>query len=386
MQTKSSAGAASRIRSIDVLRGLVMVLMAIDHVRVYSGIPAGGPDPGVFFTRWVTHFCAPGFTFFAGTSAFLYGLKTGNTRKLAGFLVSRGLILVVLELTVLRFFWAFHINYQEFILAGVIWMLGWCMVLLAALVWLSPMIVGVIGTALVVFQAWFSHMPQVLPETVRALFGKVWEFIYPSGFETFNGVSVLYSLVPWIGVMAAGYGFGYILSLGQKQRRKAALRIGLLFILLFLILGSVRIFMGPSDPAAPPFIFRLLNQQKYPASPLFLLMTLGPLLALIPAAEKWNGGFSKVLEVFGKVPFFYYLLHIPLIHLTALVVYKIKTGSMHHEFFTYAPYAQVPEAFRWSLPLLYLVFVVDVVILYFLCKGYAGYKAKNPRKRWLAYI
>lgn len=386
MQTEGSAGFASRIRSIDVLRGLVMVLMAIDHVRVYSGIPAGGPDPGVFFTRWITHFCAPGFVFFAGTSAFLYGLKTGNTRKLAGFLISRGLILVVLELTVLRFFWAFHINYQEFVLAGVIWMLGWCMVLLAALVWLPPIVVGVIGTALVVFQSWFSHVPQVLPESVRASFGKGWEFIYPSGFETFNGVSVLYSLVPWIGVMAAGYGFGYILSLGQQQRRKAALRIGILFIVLFLVLGSLRIFMAADDPDAPPFIFRLLNQQKYPASPLFLLMTLGPLLALIPVAEKMKGGFSKVLEVFGRVPFYYYLLHIPLIHLSALVVYKINTGSMHHEFFTYAPYAQVPEAFRWSLPLLYLVFLVDVVILYFLCKGYAGYKARNPGKKWLSYI
>ncbi len=386
MQTESSAGAASRIRSIDVLRGLVMVLMAIDHVRVYSGIPAGGPDPGVFFTRWVTHFCAPGFVFFAGTSAFLYGLKTGNTRKLTGFLVSRGLILVVLELTVLRFFWAFHINYQEFMLAGVIWMLGWCMVLLAVLVWFPPMIVGLIGAAVVVFQYWFGQIPQFLPESFRASFGKTWEFIYPSGFETFSGVSILYSLVPWVGVMAAGYGFGYIVSMGQQQRLKAALRIGIFFIILFLILGSLKIFMIAEDPHAPPFIFRLLNQQKYPASPLFLLMTLGPLLALIPAAEKWSGGFSKVLEVFGKVPFFYYLLHIPLIHLTALVVYKIKTGSMHHEFFTYAPYAQVPEAFRWSLPLLYLVFVVDVVILYFLCKGYAGYKARNPRKRWLAYI
>lgn len=386
MQTERSAGSAFRIRSIDVIRGLVMVLMAIDHVRVYSGIPAGGQDPGVFFTRWVTHFCAPGFVFFAGSSAFLYGLKTGNTRKLAGFLISRGLILVVLELTVLRFFWAFHINYQEFILAGVIWMLGWCMVLLATMVWLPPLVVGLAGTAVVIFQSWFSIVSQVMPESVRASFGKVWEFIYPSGFETFNGVSVLYSVVPWIGVMAAGYGFGYILSLGQKQRRKAALRLGILFIVSFIVLGSLRIFMAADDPDTPPFLFRLLNQQKYPASPLFLLMTLGPLLALIPAAEKGNGGFSKVLEIFGRVPFFYYLLHIPLIHLSALVVNKIRTGSMHHEFFTYAPYTQVPESFHWSLPLLYLVFVLDVVILYFLCKGYAGYKARNPGKKWLAYI
>ena len=386
MQSKRPEGLTPRIRSIDVIRGLVMVLMAIDHVRVYSGIPAGGPDPAVFFTRWITHFCAPGFAFFAGTSAFLYGLKRGNRTHLARFLISRGLILVVLELTVLRFFWAFHINYQEFILAGVIWMLGWCMVLLAALVWIPPLVVGVIGTAVIVFQSWFGRIPQALPESIRASFGKGWEFIYPSGFETFSGVSILYSLVPWIGVMAAGYGFGYILSLGKEQRRKASLRTGIALIGLFLVLGLSQVIMAAEDPDAPPFLFRLLNQQKYPASPLFLLMTLGPLLALIPLAEKTKGGFSKVLEVFGRVPFYYYLLHIPLIHLSALLVYKIKTGSMHPEFFTYAPYAQVPEEFRWSLPLLYLVFAVNVGILYFLCKGYAGYKARHPEKKWLTYI
>lgn len=386
MQAERPEGHAARIRSIDVIRGLVMVLMAIDHVRVYSGIPAGGPDPGVFFTRWITHFCAPGFAFFAGTSAFLYGLKKGNAGSLSRFLLSRGLILVVLELTLLRFFWAFHINYQEFILAGVIWMLGCCMVLLATLVWLPPRVVGLIGTAVIVFQSWFSRVPQVLPESIRASFGKGWEFIYPSGFETFSGVSVLYSLVPWIGVMAAGYGFGYILSLGEIQRRKAALRTGLLFILLFIILGSIQIIRSPEDTDAAPFLFRLLNQQKYPASPLFLLMTLGPLLALLPVAEKLKGGISKVLEVFGRVPFYYYLLHIPLIHLSALFIYKIKTGSMHQEFFTYAPYAQVPQEYRWSLPLLYLVFAVSVGILYFLCKRYAGYKARNPGKKWLTYI
>src|SRR5258705_8325286 len=121
----------SRVASIDLIRGAVMVLMAIDHVRVYPGLPAGGPTPGIFFTRWVTHFCAPAFVFLAGTGAFLHGRKLGDKRALARYLVTRGLILVFLELTVIRFAWTFNLDYSHFVLAGVIWMLGWCMVLLA---------------------------------------------------------------------------------------------------------------------------------------------------------------------------------------------------------------------------------------------------------------
>src|SRR5688572_13937119 len=127
------------------MRGVVMVLMAIDHVRVYSGLPAGGPTAGIFFTRWVTHFCAPAFVFFAGTAAFLHGRKLGDTRALARYLLTRGLMLVVLELTVIRASWTFNFGYSDFVLAGVIWMLGWCMVLLAALVRLSTKTIGIVG-------------------------------------------------------------------------------------------------------------------------------------------------------------------------------------------------------------------------------------------------
>ena len=130
--------ASHRLRSLDIIRGAVMILMAIDHVRVYSGIPAGGPTAGVFFTRWVTHFCAPAFVFFAGTAAFLHGRKIADTGTLSRYLVIRGLLLVLLELTVIRFSWTFNVDYSQFVLAGVIWMLGWCMVLLAALVSLKP--------------------------------------------------------------------------------------------------------------------------------------------------------------------------------------------------------------------------------------------------------
>lgn len=373
-----------RVQSIDLIRGLVMVLMAIDHVRVYSGLPAGGTELGIFFTRWITHFCAPAFALFAGTSAFLYGIKINDKAKLAKYLITRGLLLVALELTVIRFFWAFHVS-TDFILAGVIWMLGWCMVLLAALVWLKPYAVAVIGAVIILFQSVFGKVPYWLPETMQASFGKVWEFIYPSGFETFNGVSVLYSIVPWIGVMAVGYGFGAIVKMDTKHQHKVCLIIGLSMTALFIVIGTIGI-LATASAGEMPFILRLLNQQKYPASLSFLLMTLGPIITVVPLAEKAKDWFSRALIVIGRVPFFYYLLHILVIHISALAVQLIRDGSIHHEWFRYAPYVYVEQEFRWDLPQLYLVFVVDVVLLYLCCRWYARYKSSHPEKKWLSYI
>ena len=197
-----------RLRSIDVLRGLVMVLMAIDHVRVYSGQPAGGPTAGIFFTRWVTHFCAPAFAFFAGTSAFLYGRRLGRTGALARALVTRGLVLVVLELTVIRVAWTFNVDFAHYLLAGVIWMLGVCMVLLAALVWLPMTAIAVFGLSVIFAQNLAGLVAQTLPEWAA-------RFLYFGGVFTLGAggpaVAVLYSIVPWIGVMAAGYAFGAIM-------------------------------------------------------------------------------------------------------------------------------------------------------------------------------
>ena len=378
--------ATTRIKAIDVLRGAIMVLMAIDHVRVYSGQPAGGPEPGIFFTRWITHFCAPGFVFLAGTSAFLYGRKLRSKAKLARYLITRGLLLVILELTLIRFAWTFNFNYSEFVLAGVIWMLGWCMILMAAFIWLRPWIAGIAGLAIIAGQQLFKYIPKLLPTTAQNSFGPLWEFIYPSGFEPVQGVTVLYVLVPWIGVMAAGYGFGLILLLEPQKRNRVCRWIGWLAILLFIIVGSITILRQPSTPDAQPFIFQLLNQRKYPASVLYILMTLGPLIVLIPNAEKMRGWIANVLTTFGRVPFFYYLLHIPLIHVSALVVNFIREGNMQQELYATAPYTWMPPEQQWNLALLYLVFIVDVVILYFVCRWYEKYKFSHPEIKWMKYI
>ncbi len=376
---------SSRIQSVDFIRGLVMVLMAIDHVRVYSGLPPGGPEPGIFFTRWITHFCAPAFVFLSGTSAYLYGIKLSDTSKLARYLLTRGLLLVVLELTVIRFFWTFNLDYSKFTLAGVIWMLGWCMVLLALLARLQPKVVGIIGLAIIFFQNIFSYVPSALPESMRVSFGHFWEFIYSSGLEGPSFIKILYVLVPWIGVMAAGYGFGLILQTEYAVRKKVLVSIGAIATLAFVVVGSLMILISPAE-GNTPFLFQLLNQRKYPASQLYLLMTLGPAIWLMPYVEKAQNAFAKAMVIFGKVPFFFYLMHILLIHLSALLVLWFREGSMITEWYDTAPYTWMPEDHRWSLGLLYIVFIVDVIILYILCRWYESYKFKHAEKKWLKFI
>jgi uncharacterized membrane protein len=374
-----------RILSLDIMRGLVMVLMALDHVRVYSGIPAGGPTLTIFFTRWVTHFCAPAFVFLAGTGAFLYGRTARDGRTLARYLTVRGLLLVVLELTIIRFAWTFNVDYGSFALAGVIWMLGWCMVLLAGLVFLRASVVGWIGLAIIAFQQLFSVLPRILPDALRGSIGPFYEFLYPAGLPRASSLSILYVIVPWVGVMAAGYGFGLVLTREPASRDRLCRTIGLWAIGIFLVASAAVAALTPHTPGGMPFPLRMLNQSKYPPSQLYLLMTLGPMIALLPLAERARGAVATVLATYGRVPLFYYLLHIPLIHLLALGVNVARTGAAHPEWYAQAPFASVPEEQRWPLGLLYLVFVVAVAMLYPPCRWYARQKVRGARA-WLRYI
>ncbi len=265
-------------------------------------------------------------------------------------------------------------------------MLGWCMVLLAGLVWLPAWTVGAVGLIVIVLQSAFAIPGSGLGEPWRS----VWEFIYPVGAEVHLGangpsVAVLYSIVPWIGVMAAGYGFGAIMVRDVPSRQRICLAIGLTATALFVVGAGLQVALGPAPENAPPAIFRFLNQRKYPASLLFLLMTLGPAIALLPLAERARGWMAEVLETFGRVPMFYYLLHIPVIHATAAIVWLLRDGSAHSEWFATAPFVSVPPDRRWGLPLLYLVFAVDVAILYVPCRWFAQVKART-RQRWLSYL
>ncbi len=382
---------AYRLMSLDIMRGIVMVLMAIDHVRVYSGVPPGGPTPGVFFTRWVTHFAAPTFAFLAGTAAFLHGRKLGDTRKLSRYLATRGIVLVLLELTVIRVAWTFNFDFHEYMIAGVIWMLGWCMILLAGLLRFSTRTIAIFGLVVIFAQQLVALPSTMMPESLRASVGWIWQILYFGGDialgEGGPSLVVLYSIVPWIGVMAAGYAFGAVMIRDDAERRRLCLRIGLSATVVYILVGGLLTFLLPAEPDSGPALFRFLEQQKYPASQLFLLMTLGPMIALLPSAERWHGAIANALAVFGRVPMFYYLIHLPLIHALALVVSLIRTGSITPWLFGNHPLRppDQPEGYMWSLALLYLVFAVAIVLLYFPCKWYARVKARN-KESWLRFI
>ena len=375
---------SQRITSLDVVRGIIMVLMAIDHVRVYAGVPAGGPTYGVFFTRWVTHFSAPGFAFLAGTGAFLYAQRrSGGKKDVATYLVTRGLLLVAIELIVMRASWTFNADVAHYNLAGVLWMLGWCMVLMGGLVWLPTVAVGVIGLALIFGQMVFGPIGDTL--------GTIGAFLYvgSGGGVQVGGlpIDILYVIVPWIGVMAAGYGFGAIMTRDAASRKKICLWIGGVATGVFVIAATVLALRAQTRPNAPPLFYRILAQRKYPASALFLLMTLGPTIAFVPYADRLKGWLGQMLTTFGRVPLFFYILHIPLIHALALVVSLVREGSVNPWLFANHPVdpGPAPEGYRWSLLLLYAVWVVAIGLLYFPCRWYSDYKAKGTAA-WTKYL
>jgi len=379
--TESRAG--GRVHSIDIVRGAVMLLMAIDHVRVYSGLPPGGPTAGIFFTRWVTHFCAPAFVFLAGTSAFLHGEKLASRGALSRFLATRGLWLILLELTVIRIAWTFNFDFASYLLAGVIWVLGWSMIVLAVLVYLPTGWIAALGAIVV-----FGHnlFDRAASGGDGAAGGWPWQLLYLGGGirlgEDGPVLVVLYVLIPWIAVMALGYAFGVVLRWEPARRRRACLAIGLSATALFLVLRGFNLYGDPRPWSSEwmPAALSFLNTTKYPASLAFLLMTLGPVIALLPALDSARGRVAEIIEVFGRVPLFYYLLHIPLIHALALVVSWAREGTLNPWLFTNHPMMNPPPpaGYPWSLGLLYLVTLIAVTGLYFPCRWYA--RRKGGRK------
>jgi uncharacterized membrane protein len=383
-----SVAESARISSIDIVRGAVMVLMAIDHVRVYSGLPAGGPTAGIFFTRWVTHFCAPAFIFLAGASAFMYSRRHPDVSR---FLVTRGLWLVLLELTLLRVAWTFNVEFGGYNMAGVIWVIGWCMVALAVLARLPLAAVGAFGVVIIAGHNVFDLIPGLGSTLGESSLSGLWKILY-LGFSAGpialgnDGPQlwVLYSLVPWVGVIAAGYAFGAVLLLEPERWRRICLALGIGSIAALVVLRGLNLY---GDPRPWRSGLDVLNATKYPASLSFLLMTLGPTIAVMPLLDNARGAVTRWLTVFGRVPFFYYVLHIPLIHVLASVVSRIRMGEVSGWLFASHPMAPPPppEGYTWSLPLLYLVWAIAVVMLHGACRWYAGLKARRS-DWWMKFV
>lgn len=371
-----------------------MVLMALDHTRdffhnaihQFDALDLSKTTPAIYFTRWVTHFCAPVFVFLAGTGAFLSTTRGKSTRSLSWFLITRGLWLVLLELTWVRWAgWTFAINLHEH-WGLVIWAIGWSMVVLAGFVCLPAWAVTTFGVVMI---AGHNALDGITPESWGRWEG-LWRVLHAGGaFELAPGVKfgAGYPLIPWIGVMAAGFGFGQVLLLEASRRRRALTVLGTALILGFLLVRGLNGYGDPKPWSTQDSVLKtvgsFLDCRKYPPSLSYLLMTLGPALLVLAVLD---GGVPRWLRpalVFGRVPLFYYLLHLPLIHLLAVATNLIRFGRADW-LYGVAPGTPPPEA-GFDLPWVYLVWLVVVLLLYPACRGFAELKLRS-RAKWLSYL
>ena len=384
-----------RVDSVDVLRGVIMILMALDHTRDFFGDAAVSPTnlatatAPLFLTRWITHFCAPVFFLLTGTGAWLARGRR-STPDLSRFLLTRGLWLVVLEVTLARFFWQGNVDYRVTMLT-VLWALGWAMIVLAPLVYLPAWVAAALGLALIV-----SHnlADGVQPASLGA-FAPVWTILHSPGF-VFTGeqhvVFVAYPLIPWIGVTALGYGIGRLFTIEAARRRSLLLRAGLLVTASFALLRAINVYGDPlpwSAQHSTAFtVLSFLNTNKYPPSLLFLLMTLGPALLFLRAVD---GRVPRLLQpalTIGRVPMFYYLLHIVVLHLLAILASFVRYGAIHWMFESPGlgqfPVTQ-PPGWPAPLPMVYVAWMTVVLVLYPCCRWYAALKARRT-DAWLSYL
>ena len=387
-----------RITSIDLLRGSVMIIMALDHVRDYFHAGAYLYDPldldktsaALFFTRWITHFCAPVFMFLAGTSAFMVGQKK-TKKELSVFLLTRGLWLVLLELTLVNFEWNFDISFTN-IYFIVIWALGISMIALAGLIHLPIKLILLIGIVIVAGHNLLDNI-HVPGNTVKA-FG--WSLLHDEKFFNWNGKNVLigYPVIPWIGIMALGYCLGtlYTPVFSAERRKKILLMIGGSAVALFILIRLLNTYGDLShwsqQPSAFYTVLSFIKVTKYPPSLLYALMTLGPAVLFLAFAENIKNPLSKVISVYGRVPMFYYLLHIFFIHIFTLVAAGLFTSFSWKVWILNEPlwFTQTLKGYGFSLGIVYLVWLTIVIGLYPLCKWYDRYKTNHKEKLWLSYL
>jgi|SRR6202050_39260 len=380
-----------RIEAVDVVRGVIMIIMALDHVRDFFGVPGVSPtDPAtttipLFFTRWVTHFCAPVFFLLTGTGAYL-SLRKKSKRELSRFLFTRGLWLIFLEVVVVRCLGLqFNFDYH-LLLLNVLWALGWAMITLSALVYLPASVVAAVGAVMIATHNLLDSVQSTSP---------IWTILHSPGFilnEPGRIIFVAYVLIPWVGVTAAGYGLGQIYTWPSERRKALLLPLSIGLIAAFFILRGINLYGDPlhwsTQRSAAFTALSFLNTTKYPPSLLFLLMTLGPALLFLWAVDAGTPQWLRPALIVGKVPMFYYLLHIPLIHTLAIAICYARYGQVHWMFESPAPRQfpiTPPPGWGYSLPIVYLICTVVVVTLYPLCRWFAGLKQRRS-DAWLSYF
>ncbi len=383
---------STRLSSIDTLRGLVIILMALDHVRdFWSSFPYRPDDVSqasvsLFLTRWVTHLCAPTFIFLAGVSIFLYQQKVENKQSVSLFLIKRGVWMIVLEIFVVNFLWQFSYNV---LFLQVIWIIGWSMLVMAALIWLPRWMLIVAALAIVGFHQLLSLLEPQQPTMHNLL----WVFFHRPVLYMSMGDGVpplfdVYPLIPWAAVMLGGYLIGPWFRQAADQRKNNLLRLGSVLIVFFIALRATNGYGDPNPWAIQErgWIFTLLSYisiSKYPPSLLYICLTLGIASFLLILFERTKGMVVDFLGVFGRVPLFFYLIHIPIINLGALIWTYLSFGKSVNFFFT--PSAYWPADYVPHLWLTYLVWAALVAGLYFVCRWYGNYKRQHPYQ-WLKYL
>lgn len=397
----SGRQSGSRLQSIDALRGAIMIIMALDHVRdfFHRSAPLFRPEdlarttPLLFFTRWITHFCAPVFMFTAGLGAFLWWQRKHSRGELSRYLLTRGLWLILLELTVMRLALNFNFSPKYPVLMLVLWALGGSMIALALLVqmplrWLSVLSVAIIA------------LHNTLDSVQAALFGPaspLWNALHQPGAFRFAGeIFVIgYPLLPWIATMAAGFCFGHVFLLSPDRRQRIIRRTGFGCTVAFLVIRALNVYGDPvpwsMQRSGVYTVLSFFNCTKYPPSLEFLLMTLGPALILLGWLDRRRFSANNPLIVFGRVPLFFFLVHFYAIHVLAAVFAFFRYGEPSLRFlFSPLPSmggnaALFPPGFGYSLGVVYLVWISLVTALYPLCRWYAGIKA-GRRYWWLSYL
>lgn len=392
-----------RLVSVDVLRGLVMVIMALDHTRDFMSYLRAAPEDiahtsgPLFFTRVLTHFCAPVFAFLAGTGAFLATSRGKSIPEVSRFFLTRGLWLVLLELTIVDFAWGF----VPWAHGGVIWILGWSMVAMAVIVWLPVRWIAVLGLGMI---ATHNLLDRINPASFGSFYW-LWILLHSPGripLTPHFQFSVRYVLLPWVGVMATGFAFGSLLL--RPDRRKWILTLGISATALFFLLRGLNLYgngiaglpFGYSPRSAGPWsvqptlaltVISFFNTFKYPPSLDYLLMTLGPSLILLGllAGAKAERGLSRVLVVYGRVPLFYYVLHIYLLHIMAVLASFAFHQPVWHGS-VIADFAQRPLGYGHGLPFIYAMWILAVAILYLPSLWFMKLRSRHRDWAWLSYL
>lgn len=394
-----------RVDSIDLLRGLVMVIMMLDHVRDFFHYATYQFDPtnlekttaALFMTRWITHFCAPVFFFLAGTGAYLRRSRGATTSEISRFLASRGLWLVVLELTVIRFLISGDLTPTGVFVGQTIWALGWSMIALSALVYLPLGAIAAIGGVMVLIHNAFDGLkiPPCAPGAPQCSAGDLVAHVlhvqgplqlWPKGVVFL----ALYPLIPWIGVMALGYVFGRLYTMDATVRRRILLRLGLGLTALFIVLRATNLYGDPSRWSVQPrpgfTVLSFLNLTKYPPSLLYLCMTIGPAIVLLAYTEREHrSAIGRALVTYGRVPLLFYVLQWVWAHGLAFPAFALAGKPTSALFILHNNPPDVLARAGFSLAVVYVVWIAGVFALYPICKLYADVKRRR-NEWWFGYL